>query len=508
MSNIHTRRIVIAGAGIAGWSAGAFLAAALRGTGTSIHVIHLPEDDASLALEGGESTLPEIRLFHRSLGLSERDLLRATRGTFKLGTHAEGWNDAGTGYFAGLGGLGARLDGIAFHQHWLRLRKEAPGLSAFSLSAVAARAGKFAFPEADGRSIYSTLDYGLHLDATAYRSYLRSCAQYRGVTQSAGSIAEVSIRDNTIESLLLDTGERIQGDLFLDCSAARAVLIRGAMGSDYEDWSPYLPCDRIVTVDSPKIAVAAPYTHTAVRTAGWQWRIPLQHRTSHGYVYSSRFTSDDDAAATLMSHVDSTPLREPVVASFVSGCRRKFWIGNCVALGLAAGCVEPLASTGLHLIHRGLTRLVSLFPYADRCELESEEYNLRMRSEYERIRDLVTLHYHANSREGAFWKACRALLLPEPLAHKLEVFRANARIVLFDEECFQEDDWACAFIGLQLWPRRVELLAETLDLRQVRDQLKRMHSAIQQAAHAMPSHEAMLARFIQGHRSSIAGEPG
>jgi len=496
------RSVVIAGGGIAGWMAAACLARALSAQPVSIRVLDGPEGSLP-ELEFPElACLPALRGLHRLLGIDERSFMGATGSTFRLGTELVDWNRVGHAWMHPCGDVGASMESVGFHHHWLRVREHDDAvLDDFSIAAVAARLGRFSHPWPDPRSVLSTLSYAYHLDAALYAQYLRRYAEERGVMRTEGEVKDVKLRgeDGFIEAIVLASGERIEGDLFIDCSGPRGALIEQALQTGYEEWTHWLPCDRaVVTTHASASASAgaeelAPYTRATARKAGWQWQIPLQSRIGNGYVYCSRYVGDDEAAATLLGNLDGEALAEPRVVRFTTGRRKRFLNRNCVAIGPAAGFIEPLASTSIHLIQSGIARLLALFP--DRsCDALSDEYNRLAGAEMERIRDFLILHYHLSARDDApLWQDCSHMSIPETLERKVRLFASRGRVVMYDEETFDESSWACLFIGQRLWPRQRDPRAATIDLEVTRERLRRMQAAIRHAAESMPSHRAFLA---------------
>lgn len=490
------QRIVIVGANAAGWTTALELLS--WGLSFDVRVIDcgtVQED----YLESGESGLPSMRAAHERLRLDSSRWLHQVKPTFKLGSQFQDWSQPGASYFLPFGQNGARFDGIAFHQHWLRTRNEFDSLTAFSLAAMAAKFNKFALPDADSRSIYSTVDFAFHFDASAYVSYLRTHAEQRGIRIAQGTFtdAQVDAEDGFITSVRLDTGEIIEADLFIDCSGQRGLLIEQALCTGFDDWSRWLPCDRVAIVQSAPQGELIPYTRATADNAGWMWRIPLQDRISNGHVYCDRFVSDDEAIATLLKRLGSTGLGAPRVLRFSTGRRKKFWNKNCVAIGLAAGCVEPLAFAQLHLLHRSLDQLHALFPEKDAMRLDSDEYNRSVGELYERARDFAIASFHFTQLCTEFWLECARTPIPDRLQHKLDVFQAQGRVVQYDNETFSESDWAHMLIGLEQFPKRCELLAETLDAPKLREQLRSMKTAISSAAQNMPSHRVLLDRYLE-----------
>jgi len=489
-----SRNIVIVGGGTAGWMAAAALARFL-GPAASIRLI---ESDEIGTVGVGEATIPQIRLFNEGLGIDENDFLRATAGTFKLGIEFADWLRPGHRYLHAFGSIGRPLGLIPFHHYWLRHRAEGgvDDLWAFSASAEAARQNRFARPEDRPGRLQSGVNYAFHFDAWLYAAYLRRYSEARGVRRIEGRIVEVALRggDGFIEAVTLGSGERVEGDLFIDCSGFRGLLIEQALETGYEDWSRWLPCNRALAVPCASAESLTPFTRSTARPAGWQWRIPLQHRIGNGYVYCSDFVSDDEAAATLLANLDGEPLAAPRPLRFVTGKRRKAWNRNCIALGLAAGFMEPLESTSIHLVQAGIARLLQLLPRGEVTEAETAEFNRQTDVEWQAIRDFIILHYKANQREGAFWTQCREMKVPDTLAHKIELFRAGGRIFRIDEELFTEPGWLQVMVGQGIVPGSYHPLADQLSAPQMAEFLELGRKHVAHVVSAMPRHEDFIAR--------------
>lgn len=460
MAEARISQIVIAGGGTAGWMAAAALSRFLeRG-----YQITLVESDAIGTVGVGEATIPQIHRFNDALGLDEREFLRLTKGTIKLGIEFDGWRRPGQSYMHAFGTVGRALGLVPFHHYWLRAHAsgDAAQYGAYSVNEVAARSGRFAKP--DGRaSAIPDLAYAYHFDAGLYAAMLRRYAEARGVVRVEGEIggADKDPLSGDLTALALKDGGRVTGDLFIDCTGFRGLLIGEAMGSAYRDWSNFLPCDRALAVPCQRRDELTPYTQSIARSSGWQWRIPLQHRTGNGLVYCSSFLSDDEAAASLLDNLGGAPLDDPRPLRFTTGRRDRFWVGNCVALGLAAGFMEPLESTSIHLIQAGIARLVDYFPRKTIEAADREQFNRLSRFEWERIRDFLVLHYNANERRGEpFWDACRAMAIPDSLSERLELFRAGGRIHREHEELFTEQGWTQVMIGQGIVPRNWHPLAD------------------------------------------------
>jgi tryptophan halogenase len=488
------KTIAIVGGGVTGWLAAALLARVLRGR-CDICVI----ETGDRAMQQGEvGTLPSLTGLHAILGIDEFELLARTGGTFRLGNEFRDWSNAGQGYFHALGETGASLNSIAFRHHWLKLRQSGAreSYSDFNLCAVAARAGKFARPSSDKRSILSTLEYAYHLDASLYADFLREYACARGVKHEIGGLAGAALQESgdRVEALLLEDGRRVEAEFFIDCTGQRQIV--GALEAGFEDWSDWLACDRVIAISTPRQDRLLPCTQSTAHECGWRWIIPLQHSSGHGFVYSSRFMSDDTALSTFLGAVGQVPLGEPRSWKFASGRRRNIWSGNVVALGAAAATLEPLESLEIHIAQIGIARLLALFPDSSFAPGERAEYNRLMASELDRMRDFLILHYHANARnDSPFWDRCREMQVPEMLGHKIRLFRSRGRVVLYDEETFSEDNWASVLLGQEVIPRRYDPLADKIETEQLKTQLQRIRSTVRQGADSMPSHEAFIRKY-------------
>jgi len=491
--------VVIVGGGTAGWMAAASFARFLNDGKRKITLV---ESEEIGTIGVGEATIPPIMAFNQLLGIDENEFLRATQGTVKLGIEFVNWGKKGDSYIHPFGDFGEDIHGINFHQLWLReyLRGNQVPIGDFSISVAAAKLGRFARPAANAPAPLNKLRYAFHFDAGLYAKFLRNYAEKLGVTRREGRITAVHRRESGqqqgfIESVQLADGSRIAGDLFIDCSGFTGLLIDKEMGSAFDDWSHWLPMDRAVAVPTANIASPVPYTRSTAHGAGWQWRIPLQHRTGNGHVYSSQYVSDDEATATLLAHVEGPTLADPRQIKFKTGKRKEAWRGNVVAIGLASGFVEPLESTAIHLIQNGIARLLALFPDKSCAAQERDEYNRGMSTLYEDIRDFIILHYKATQRDDTpFWRRCRDLDVPESLANRMELFLSRGRVFRENSELFTMPSWVAVMVGQNMWPRRYEPLADTLDENRVAEAMAALRTDIAKMAHALPTQEDFLRR--------------
>jgi len=493
-SDIDIENIVIVGGGTAGWMAAAAFSRFLANGRRRITLI---ESDEIGTVGVGEATIPPILNFNTMLGINENEFLAATKGTFKLGIEFVDWGRLGNRYFHPFGSYGQDLHGVPFHQLYLRehARGDTRAIDDYCISAVAARAGRFGRPSSQARSALSSIFYAFHFDASLYARFLRGYAERNGVIRREGKIGEVHRRagDGFVESVELETGERIAGELFIDCTGFRAMLIGQTLGVGFEDWGHWLPVDRALAVPTARAGPAEPFTRSTARDSGWQWRIPLQHRIGNGHVYSSRHVSDDEARAVLLANLDGEPLDEPRMIRFATGRRELSWSHNVVALGLSSGFIEPLESTAIHLIQNGIARLMSLFPDRRFPAAEREEYNRGMKDLYEDVRDFVILHYKASQRDDTpFWRQVRDMEIPESLARKIELFRRRGRIFREGAELFGVTSWVAVMLGQNLWPENHDTLADALDEAKVAEAMAQIRGANASAVAGLPTHDAFL----------------
>jgi tryptophan halogenase len=496
MNANRIRRLCILGGGTAGWMS----AAALSKTIGAPVEISLVESEEIGTIGVGEATIPTIHWFNQIVGLDHAEFMRETKATYKLGIEFEHWARPGHVYLHPFGRYGDGNDGLPFHHRWIRARQEGldDGIEQYSLTTRVARAGKFAFPSPDPASPLATLGYAFHFDAGLYAGYLRRQAQARGVRRLEGKVVRIDQHPESgfVAALHTDRGDCLEADLFIDCSGLRGMLIEGVLATGFEDWSHWLPCDRALAVPSERAGPPPPYTRSEALTAGWQWRIPLQHRNGNGYVYSSRFISDDEAAAALLRNLDGRPMAEPRPIRFTTGRRKRSWNRNVVAIGLSAGFLEPLESTSIHLIQSAIAKLLALFPTRECEPCTVEQFNRLMAQEFETIRDFLALHYHSTAgRDEPLWTYCRHMPLPQTLVYREEHFRRTGRIVLGPEELFREASWLAVLIGQGHVPADYHPLADCISSKDNFQYLRRTKDALRAACEPLRSHEEHLRAF-------------
>jgi tryptophan halogenase len=448
----------------------------------------------------GEATIPPFQNFNRLLGVDEADMLAAVGGTFKLGIQFVNWAKQGDSYFHPFGDYGYEFDGVAFHQIWHKFRKhhDPRPLYLFNVETMAAQFGKFAITKPDARGDLPPVNYAYHIDAVKYGQYLRAFSEANGVKRIEGLIEDSTLNAETgfVESVTLKDGQVVEGDFFIDCSGFRGLLIEQALKTGYEDWTHWLPCDRAWAVQSEQPGPPLPYTKATAHSAGWQWRVPLQHRLGNGHVFSSKYMSDDEALDILLNNLDGEPTIEPRLLRFVTGHRKKFWNKNVVAIGLASGFMEPLESTSIHLIHSSLSKLMHIFSL-DGVQPEQEKYFNRLAiKEFSRIRDFLILHYNATSRDDSeFWNYCRTMDVPETLTEKIELFKWNGQFFREEDELFTVTSWAAVMLGQGIQPGSYSPLVDALDLKKLVEEVGEMEKSIKYVVHHMPSHAEFLQKY-------------
>ncbi|MGH8201505.1 MAG: tryptophan halogenase family protein [Steroidobacteraceae bacterium] len=497
MAGSAIRRIVIVGGGSAGWMAAAALSVLV---GRRVAEIVLVESSQIGTIGVGEATLPTLRAFNATLGLDEIEFIRKTQATFKLGIEFHGWNPSRT-FFHGFSDLGPAMLGVSPHQLWLKMRaaEDEQSYADYSIATVAARLERFAPPIPDRGSVLGSYSYAYQFDATAYAAHLRAFAEAHGVKRIDGRIVDVRLRaqDGFIEAVLLAGERAVRGDLFIDCSGFAALLIERSLHAGFEDWSQWLPCDRALAVASARVAEPLPVTRSTARRAGWQWRIPLQHRTGNGHVFCSTYIGEAEAAEALLAGLDGEALATPRLLRFTAGRRREMWKHNCVALGLASGFLEPLESTSIHLVEAGIGRLIELFPDRGFEPKLAQEYNRLMTRSYESIRDFIILHYCESRCEGEFWRYCRNMPIPDGLRHQIELFKARGALVIYDRGAFTESSWISIYLGLGVVPSRYDPMADLIESSAVGHELQRRARIVAGAAQSLPKHATFIEKYCR-----------
>lgn len=496
------RNIVIVGGGTAGWMTAAALSKVLDRS----YSIRLVESDDIGTIGVGEATIPGITSFNSALGIDEDDFLRATQGTFKLGIEFVNWGGLGQKYFHGFGRIGQADDELPFHHYWLRMAQKglASPLGAYSINTAAPQSAKFirAQPNMKGSPLYD-IAHAFHFDANLYAQFLRKFSEKLGVQRLQGKVAHVQQRapSGNIEAVVLEDSNKVEGDFFIDCSGMHGLLIEQTLKAGYEDWSQWLPCDRAIAVPCSSVQPLLPMTRSTAHAAGWQWRIPLQHRIGNGHVYSSRFMDQQDATSILLNNLDGKQLAEPRHIKFQTGRRKQFWSHNCVAVGLSSGFMEPLESTSIAMIQSAVARIINFFPHAGFEAADIAEYNRLTLLEYELTRDFLVLHYKATTRSDSdFWNYCRTMEIPESLQRKMDLFSSCGRIYPDKYDLFSDVSWLQVMIGQGMQPRGYHPLADLRPEVEVAAYLKNVELVIGKCVNAMPQH----GDFITAHCASGA----
>lgn len=488
-------RVVVVGGGTAGWMTAAALTKLLL-RHAAVHVVESEE----IGIVGvGEATLPHIRAFIQRLGLDEAEFMARTNATFNLGIEFRDWGKLGDSYIHPFGAFGNDVGGVGFHQYWLRMREQAGPIEDYSLPIIAAREARFAPPDADPRSLLATFGYAYQFDATKFAPWLREIAEGAGARRTEGRVVDVRRHGESgnIASLMLADGQSVEGDLFVDCSGFRSLLLGQALGEPFEDWLHWLPCDRAAAMPCEHApGPLAPYTSAIAMPAGWRWRIPLQHRVGNGYVYASAFIDDAAAASALQAAVEGRALAEPRFLRFKAGRRARSWVNNAVGIGLAGGFLEPLESTSIYLIQVAITQLVEMFPERAIDPLDRDEFNRVVDLEYDRIRDFLILHYHATTRDDSpFWNYVRTMPIPDTLAEKMELFRARGRVVKYRQGVFLEPSWLAVYLGQGIVPHGHDQRADAVPDAAMLKAFERLRGDTRAAARSMPSHADYIARY-------------
>jgi tryptophan halogenase len=502
-SAASVEKVVIVGGGTSGWMCAAALAR-MAPSNLSITLV----ESADIGVIGvGEATIPTLIQFNEFLGLDESDVLRQCQGTFKLGIEFVDWLRTGENYFHPFGSFGRDTPEFAFHQLWLRLRDlsakgvtppDAPGeISDYNLCIMAARLGRFSPPMGGADAILSTMRHAYHFDSMLYGQLLRRYAEQRGVRRIEGMVVSVEQdpEHGQIRSVTLRDGHVLSGDLFIDCSGFKSLLIGSTIGSDFIDWSHYLPCDRALALPTARSGPPPPFTRATADRAGWRWQIPLQHRTGNGYVYSSAFIDQDEAHRRLVEGADGVPLADVLPLRFRTGHRRSFWEKNCIAIGLAGGFIEPLESTSIHLAQVGIQRLINLWPGRGFNAAETAHYNRSMTADYELVRDLIVLHYSATQRDDTeFWRYVGNMTIPDTLASKLSMFRFSGRIIPNPEDLFTEHSWLAVMLGQGIEPQNYDALVDRVPASALIHNMRLLKDAVAKTANTLPSHQDYIDR--------------
>lgn len=495
------KKVVIVGGGTAGWMCAAALSKLL---GKHLEIT-LVESDEIGTVGVGEATIPTLQGFNRLLGIDEQTFMKEVQATFKLGIQFENWQENGSAYIHSFGKTGKECWAGEFHHFWLKAKSLgfAGAFGDYCPELEAAKQQKFAllsspFSGGQGNSSMSALNYAYHIDASLYAKFLRRFSEARGVVRREGRIAEVQVNHVTgeIEAVLLQGGEHISGQLFIDCSGFKGLLIEEALHTGYEDWSHWLPCDSAIAVQTTSVAAPLPYTRAIARSAGWQWRIPLQHRVGNGFVFCRRYMSESEAKALLLDNVEGDLLTEPRALRFTTGRRRKAWNKNCVALGLASGFVEPLESTSIHLIMSGIVRLMRLFPHSAIHTSDIDEYNAQTKIEIERIRDFIILHYcETSGREEPFWRYCQRMELPASLQHRLSLFSDSARVFRAEDELFRVDSWTQVMLGQGRIPKAYHPIVDNMSDEELASFLQSLRAQVRAAVDPLPMHHEFVENY-------------
>jgi tryptophan 7-halogenase len=494
VENIKT--IIIVGGGTAGWMAAASLAQFLRGRPVEIHLV----ESADIGTIGvGEATIPGIRDFNASLGIDEADFIKSTQASFKLGIQFQDWKTIGSRFFHPFASYGAPIDGVDFYPVWQHLYKQgkARDLQHYCLPSVLSAQNKFAQANLNASSPLARYHYAYHFDAALYAAYLRKYAEAGGVVRHEDKVIHVKLHDNGfIKSVVLEKNKELEGELFIDCSGFRGLLIEGALKTGYENWSHWLPVNSAVAVQSESALEPVPFTRATALESGWQWRIPLQHRVGNGYVFCDKFISHDHAAQSLLDKLDGPAATTPKVIKFITGRRKQFWNKNCVALGLASGFLEPLESTSISLIQTGISKLLMFFPEDEFNQDDISEANRLAEIEMERIRDFILLHYKLSQRnDSEFWRYVQTIEAPETLANKIAIFKRRGHLINYEGESFGDASWLSMYNGFGVLSKLEDVRIHQLDMDSAERQLNYMHKVIQEScAHAM-SHKTFLDKY-------------
>ncbi|WP_395344384.1 tryptophan halogenase family protein [Ningiella sp. W23] len=484
------RKVVILGGGSAGWMTAALLSKQLT---TQFCDITLIESEEIGTVSVGEATIPQIIQFNAVLGIDENEFIKKTNATFKLGIQFKNWGKIGDDYIHPFGQPGTAVGPLPFYQYWLKMRQLGfdQDYEDYSIEALAARDGRFMRPARIENSPLSSIAYAYHFDATLYAQYLREFSCEKGVVRIEGKVDTIKQResDGFIEKLKLANGQEVEGDLFIDCSGFKGLLIDKTLGAEYVDWRHWLPCDSAVVAPCAIKNGVNPNTTSTAHTAGWQWRIPLQNRVGNGCVYSSQFMSRDSAVNNLLSTIESEPLAEPRDLKWITGYRKTPWVKNVIAVGLSAGFVEPLESTGLHTIQNAISKLMIMFPTKDFVQSDIDAYNRVSELEFARLRDFIILHYKATQRDDSeFWRYCKDMDVPDTLKEKFELYQENGRFWRQDSELFGEASWIAVFAGQNVFPKAPHPLVDILSDEKLKDEMGHIQQVLSNSVMRIPKH--------------------
>jgi tryptophan halogenase len=496
------QRVVIVGGGTAGWMTAAALVRLIPQACT----VSLVESEEIGIVGVGEATLPHLRAFVQTLGIDEAEFMRTTHATFKLGIDFFDFGRIGSHYLHPFGDFARPVNDVPFYHYWLRMQAEGrkDSLFDYSIANIMSEASRFVPPSTDPASLLSTISYAYQFDATLFAPYLRRYAEARGAVRTEGRVIEVEQdpQSGNVAAIRLQSGERIEGDLFVDCSGFRSLLLGGTLAEPWEDWSRWLLCDRACALPcTPPPGPIEPLTRVTAMKAGWRWRIPLQHRVGNGYVYSSAHLSDEEAAEAITAAIEGEPMAEPRVLKFRAGRRRNSWSRNVVAIGLASGFLEPLESTSIYLVQAAITELIELFPHGPIEDADRNEFNRKVDLEYDRIRDFLILHYHATERDDSdFWNYVRTMEVPDSLHEKIELWRKEARVARYNTGLFHEPSWVSVYIGQGIVPEAWDQRADAPDSIGLGQALDQLRGQIRQVVATMPDHRD----FIERRNAAIA----
>ena len=502
-------KIAIVGGGTAGWMAAAAFTHVFEGAAEII----LVESDQIGTVGVGEATIPHLRYFNERLGIDEHEFIRETSATYKVGIEFANWGQLGESYIHPFGNFGSITRGVSFYHYWLRAKRAgfSVPLDAFSLPVAMAKNNRFQYPSGDHNSVKSTYSYAFHIDASRYARFLRRYCEQKAPGTSAfqrleGKVVAVDRAPSSgdIAAVKLDSGHEVAADYFIDCSGFRSLLLGGELGVGFDDWSHWLPCDKAIAIPSASQSAPPPYTKATAHGAGWQWKIPLQHRVGNGHVFSSPFMSDDKAETILRDHMEGEALTEPNVLKFKAGRREVSWANNCLAIGLSSGFLEPLESTSIYLIQIAIMKFIDLLPVSKSSAPQRDEFNRQMSLEYERIRDFLILHYHATKREDTeFWRYCKYMDIPDSLATKMEAFKEQAYIVSYEQGLFLEPSWVAVYLGQSIMPRSYHGGADQISAQEMERLFESVGREVSSAVLGMPIHSDIVTRHCGSSSTEV-----